>query len=88
MSDLGYEYVWAVSKMGGWIVGTVQPRLSGPRLSGPLIIRTSWNQKIHYHACACGCGHRLSGALRTLHVSVQTYLEQNWLTIDYFSEHC
>ena len=42
MSDLGYEYVWAVSKMGGWIVGTVQPRLSGPRLSGPLIIRTSW----------------------------------------------
>ena len=32
----------------------VQPRLSGPRLSGTSIIRTSQRPKIQYYACAEG----------------------------------
>ena len=33
---------------------TVQPRLSKPRLSKTLIIRTSWTPEIHYHVCTEG----------------------------------
>ena len=33
---------------------TVQPRLSRPRLSKTLIIRTSWTPEIHYHVCTEG----------------------------------
>ena len=73
------------------LVGTVQPRLSGPRLSGPSIIRTSWRPEN-----ALLCMRRRRG--QWSFVGVVTYWVMRYGPcrlglgktgiLDYFSEYC
>ena len=67
----------AHGRLPGTLRYTVQPRLSGPRLFGPSIIRTRKYITMHTYKAwpmiFCRCGHRLSDEL-------WTDLGQNWLT--------